>query len=87
MAARTCPGKYLTGTQIRNALGSAWPTPVKRYRVKHRYVTQRKEDNGPPIVSELVQGEELVVDAWYANNRVHLASGEGFADLIDLEAV
>lgn len=28
MAGRTCPGKYLTGTQIRAALGSAWPRPT-----------------------------------------------------------
>ncbi len=63
------------------------PSPTKRYRVKYRYITQRKEDNGPPIVRELVPGEELTVDAWYANNRVHLADGSGFADLADLEQI
>lgn len=70
---------------------TAAPTPppplTKRYRVKHRYITQRKEDNGPPIVRELVPGEELVVDMWYANNRVHFADGSGFGDLADLEPV
>lgn len=86
---RTCPGKYLTSEQIRASLNGPWPLPpiTKRYRVKHRYVTQRKEDNGPPFVRELVPGEEVVVDARYANNRVHLANHEGFADLADLEAV
>jgi N-acetyl-anhydromuramyl-L-alanine amidase AmpD len=61
--------------------------PTKRYRVKRRYVTQRKEDNGPPFVRELVSGEVVEVDAWYTNNRVHFASGEGFGDLADLEAI
>ena len=60
---------------------------TKRYRVKNRSVTQRLEDNGPPIVRELVSGEEVVVDKWYANGRVHLATGEGFCDLVDLEAI
>lgn len=60
---------------------------IKRYRVKPRYVTQRKEDNGPPLVRELVSGEIVTVDAWYTNNRVHLADGSGFADLADLEAL
>jgi hypothetical protein len=89
MTGRTCPGKHLTGTQIRADLQKP-PPPLpltKRYRVKHRYVTQRKEDNGPPIVRELVSGEEVTVDAWYSNNRVHFETGEGFADLSDLEAV
>ncbi len=48
---------------------------------------QRKEDNGPPIVRELVAGEVVEVDAWYSNNRVHFANGEGFGDLSDLEAI
>jgi hypothetical protein len=61
--------------------------PPKRYRVKHRYITQRKEDNGPPIVRELAPGEELLVDAWYTNNRVHFADGSGFGDLADLESI
>jgi hypothetical protein len=86
MAGRTCPGKYLTGTQIRASLRTPPPPITKRYRVKHRYVTQRKEDNGPPHVRELVSGEVVVVDKWYANNRVHFADGSGFADLSDLEA-
>lgn len=63
------------------------PPTAKRYRVKHRYITQRKEDNGAPYVRELVPGEELVVDKWYANNRVHFADGSGFGDLADLEPV
>jgi hypothetical protein len=88
MTGRTCPGKHLTGTQIRASLNSPPPPPLtKRYRVKHRYVTQRQEDHGPPYVRELVSGEELVVDKWYTNGRVHFATGEGFGDLADLEPV
>lgn len=88
MTGRTCPGKYLTGTQIRADLSKPPPPPSpKRYRVKHRYVTQRKEDNGPPYVRELVPGEDVTVDKWYPNNRVHFANGEGFCDLADLEAL
>jgi hypothetical protein len=88
MTGRTCPGKHLTGTQIRASLNSPPPAPLtKRYRVKTRYVTQRKEDNGPPYVRELVSGEEVVVDKWYTNGRVHFATGEGFGDLADLEPV
>jgi len=60
---------------------------TKQYRVKHRHVTQRMEDNGEPYVRELVSGEIITVDKWYANQRVHLADGSGFADLVDLEAV
>jgi hypothetical protein len=64
------------------------PEPLaKRYRVKPRYVTQRKEDNGPPIVRELQSGEIVTADAWYTNNRVHLADGSGFCDLADLEQI
>jgi hypothetical protein len=73
----------------RATLASTSPPPpiTKRYRVKHRYVTQRKEDNGPPFVRELVPGEVVEVDAWYTNNRVHFADGSGFGDLSDLEAI
>ena len=87
MPGRTCPGKFLTSAQIRADLMKPPPPLTKRYRVKHRYLTQRKEDNGPPFVRELVSGEEVVVNAWYANNRVHFADGSGFADLSDLEAI
>lgn len=75
---------YQAFLQFRSALVSA-PPLTKRYRVKHRYVTERKEDNGPPYVRELQPGEEVTVDAWYTNNRVHFADGSGFCDLADLE--
>ncbi len=61
------------------------PPLTKRYRVKPRYVTQRQE-GGPPYVRPLVDGEVVTVDRWYTNGRVHFATGEGFADLSDLEA-
>lgn len=84
-ARANCPGPHVDYVALASAANG--PPPTKRYRVKHRFVTQRKEDNGPPIVRELIPGEVVDVDAWYANNRVHLASGEGFCDLADLEAV
>lgn len=84
-ARANCPGPHVDYAALAAAANGA-PAP-KRYRVKHRYVTQRKEDNGPPIVRELIPGEELVVDAWYTNNRAHLADGSGFVDLADLEAL
>lgn len=87
MTGRTCPGKYLTGTQIRADLNKPMPSITRTYTVKHRYVTQRMEDNGPPYVRELISGEPIIVDKWYANQRVHLADGSGFADLDDLEAL
>lgn len=69
-----------------NAARVVYDPLLMRYRVKHRYLTQRKEDNGPPHVRELVSGELVLVDKWYPNNRVHFADGSGFADLSDLEA-
>jgi N-acetyl-anhydromuramyl-L-alanine amidase AmpD len=80
-----CPGPHVDYAALAASANESLPI-TKRYRVKARYVTQRQE-GGPPYVRELVSGEEVTVDKWYANNRVHLATREGFADLSDLEPV
>lgn len=80
---------YLLSTQEIEQWAAPYmpPPPITRlYRVKHRHVTQRQEDNGPPYVRELTSDELLVIDRWYTNNRAHLADGSGFVDLADLEA-
>lgn len=88
VARANCPGPHVDYAGLAAAAnGKPLPPLTKRYRVKHRYVTQRKEDNGPPLVRELQAGEEVMVDKWYTNGRGHLASGEGFCDLADLEAI
>jgi N-acetylmuramoyl-L-alanine amidase-like protein len=68
---------------------SQLPPPVldtKRYRAKRLLIPQRQE-GGPPYAGELAPGEEVVVDKWYSNGRVHLADGRGFPLLSDLEAI
>jgi hypothetical protein len=86
MTGRTCPGKHLTGTQIRASLMKPPPPITKRYRVKRIMVSQRPE-GGPPYAGELQPGEEVVVDHWYTTGMVHLASGFGFTRLDDLDAI
>ncbi len=88
IARANCPGPHVDYAGLAASANGPPPPPLtKQYRAKHHYVTQRQEDNGPPIVRELVPGEVVEVDKWYTNGRVHLATGEGFADLADLEAV
>jgi len=82
-----CPGPHVDYAALAAAANATDAPTTKRYRVKRRYVTQRQEDNGPPRVRELIAGEELVIDTWYSNGRAHLASGEGFVDLADLESI
>lgn len=63
------------------------PAPLtKRYRVKRIMISQRQE-GGAPYAGELQPGDEVVVDKWYTNGRVHLQDGRGFVDLADLEAI
>lgn len=88
MAGRTCPGKYLTGTQIRADLSTPPPPITKRYRVKRTMISQRLE-GGPPYAGELLPGEEVVVDKMYTTNggMIHLQDGRGFVLLSHLEPV
>jgi N-acetylmuramoyl-L-alanine amidase-like protein len=86
MPGRTCPGKHLTSEQIRASLRAPAPPLTKRYRARRLLIPQRQE-GGPPYAGELVPGEEVVVDKWYTNGRVHLADGRGFPLLSDLEAI
>jgi N-acetylmuramoyl-L-alanine amidase len=86
MSGRTCPGKYLTGTQIRADLSKPPPIITKRYTARHMYISQ-KQEGGEPYAGELLPGEEIVADKWYTNGRVHLQDGRGFVLLSDLEPV
>jgi hypothetical protein len=87
MTGRTCPGKHLTGTQIRADLSKPPPSLItKRYKVKRVLISQRQA-GGAPFAGELQSGEEVVVDKWYTNGKVHLQDGRGFVDLADLEAI
>ena len=91
MADRTCPGRYLTGAQIRADLAKppSPPTPLtKRYRVKRTMISQRQA-GGAPYAGELAPGEEVIADKWYADNggTIHLQDGRGFVLLSDLEAI
>jgi hypothetical protein len=83
MAGRTCPGKYLTGAQIRADL--AQPL-TKAYRGRRIMISQ-PSTGGPPYAGELVPGEEVIVDKWYTTGMVHLQDGRGFVLLSDLEPV
>jgi N-acetyl-anhydromuramyl-L-alanine amidase AmpD len=69
-----------------NAATLVYEPLTKRYRAKRLLIPQRQE-GGPPYAGELVPGEEVVVDKWYSNGRVHLADGRGFPLLSDLEAI
>lgn len=66
----------------RDALAS--PPFTKLYRVRRVMVSQRQE-GGAPYAGELQPGQEVLVDKWYTNGYVHLASGLGFVKLADLE--
>jgi hypothetical protein len=86
MQGRTCPGKFLTGTQIRADLGKPQQPITKHYRARCILISQ-KQEGGPPYAGELAPGEEVIVDKWYTNGRVHLQDGRGFVLLSDLESV
>jgi len=81
MAGRTCPGKYLTGTQIRADLSMPL---IKRYRARRMMISTVPEFQ-PPWAGELLPGEEVVIDKWYSHMTGHLADHRGFVRLADLE--
>lgn len=86
MTGRTCPGKYLTGTQIRADLSQPPPVITKRYTARRIMISQ-PSTGGPPYAGELMPGEEVIVDKWYTTGMVHLQDGRGFVLLSDLEPV
>jgi hypothetical protein len=83
MQGRTCPGKFLTGTQIRADLRKPAPSipPVRPYRVKGLPVYQRSERSGA-LWGHLASGEQVVIDDPFDG---HLSDGRGFVDLAGLE--
>lgn len=57
---------------------------LKRYRVRKILVSQRSE-GGPPYAGELTVDDVVDVDMTYASGMAHLASGQGFVELVQLE--
>lgn len=74
MPGRTCPGKYLTGTQIRAALNSPWPVPSRRYKVAGLPIYERSDRQGA-LWGHLKEGEPIEIDD---PDNGHLADGRGF---------
>lgn len=83
MPGRTCPGKFLTSTQIRADLGKAppKPKPPAPYRVHGLPVYQRSDRTGA-LWGFLHPGEEVLIDDPKSG---HLADGRGFVDTAGLE--
>lgn len=91
-----CPGAAITEAFYVNVCrGSAstptpppvTPPPTTRYRVKPIRISTRRE-GGLPYAGELQSGEIVEIDKTYADTHTaHLASGAGFVDLEDLEAI
>lgn len=83
MAGRTCPGKHLTGAQIRADLSKpAVPDKPKRllFNVIGLPIYQQQSGAGP-LAGRLVPGEVVQIDVTYANGMGHLADGRGFVDM------
>lgn len=88
MTGRTCPGKHLTGAQIRASLNAAWPRPTpapppptKRYRVRGLPVYQAANHQGT-LWGHLQQDEAIEIDDL---SNGHLKDGRGFVDVNGLE--
>lgn len=83
MPGRTCPGKYLTGAQIRADLRK--PVVPDRpklllFNVVGLPIYQRQDGTGP-LAGQLAPGEIVQIDTTYANGMGHLADGRGFVDM------
>lgn len=66
---------------------SSPPPLTKRYRAKRLLISTLPEF-GPPYAGELLPGEEVVIDKWYAASHTgHLQDHRGFVLLNDLEAI
>jgi hypothetical protein len=84
--ARTCPGRYLTGAQIRADLAKAVLPPPKftPYRTLGLPIYQRQDGTGP-LAGHLQPDEAVIVDVTYANGMGHLLDGRGFVDMDGLK--
>lgn len=86
---RTCPGRYLTGAQIRADLARPAPPSPKQllaFRAIGLPIYQR-QDGGGPLAGHLEPDEPVLIDATYANGMGHLLDGRGFVDLDGLRRV
>lgn len=77
MAGRICPGKYLTGAQIRTDLAAPPVQLPTAYRILGTPVWQRQDCTGP-IALYLGPGVVENVDKHYPEGTAHLSSGAGF---------
>lgn len=84
MVGRTCPGKYLTGTQIRADLRKPAPRPApvpqRAYMVKGLPVYQASDRQGA-LWGHLQTGDRVAID----DPNGHLADNRGFVDINGLE--
>lgn len=86
MAGRTCPGRYLTGAQIRADLAKK-PTPpptLLAFRAVGLPIYQRQDGTGP-LAGHLQPDESVLIDTTYANGMGHLLDGRGFVDMDGLK--
>lgn len=60
--------------------------PARRYRVKSCKVWQRPSLDGP-LAADYPSGTPVQIDKIYANGAGHLANGDGFVNMRDLEEV
>ncbi len=89
MTGRTCPGKYLTGTQIRADLNQPWPrhpTPSHtRTAGPHGAIARHDYRAGAYAAAYFQPGTLIEVDDFDKNEYRHAASGIGFIADGDLQ--
>lgn len=91
MVGRTCPGKYVTGTQIRADLRKVAPrpppTPIptspRPCRVVGLPIYQRSDHTGA-LAGHLITGEHVAIDDL---SNGHLVDARGFVDITGLETL
>jgi hypothetical protein len=87
MPGRTCPGRHLTGAQIRADL-NAPPLPILgRYRMKPVPIFQEQDGDGPIAGYIEHTAEHVSINKIYDNGMAHLADGRGFVRLSLMEKV
>lgn len=86
MSGRTCPGRHLTGAQIRADLAKPTPRPpnLLAFRAIGLPIYQRQDGTGP-LAGHLQPDESVLVDQTYANGMGHLLDGRGFVDMDGLK--